>query len=236
LPGHGNAQEVVAGLFDKIVETGAFASEDEDAVGFEVEVGVVGGAAFVEAEDPDVFLLHLLEGADEVGDAGDADVLGGSGGGLGYGSGDGSRAALGEDDTVDSGTVGGAEESAEIVGVFDSVEGKEEAMLAVFFGGEEIFDGEELAFADDGEDALVGVGAGETCELVTRLDGDADASGAAEIDEALEAFVSTFAGDADVIELAGTGADGLLDGMEAVQNFHPSSLPSESYRIKGGGP
>ncbi len=220
LAGHGDAEEVVAGLFDEVVETGSFAAEDEDAVGAEVEVHVVGGAALVEAEDPDVFLLELLEGADEVGDAGDADVLGGSGGGLGDGAGDGGGAALGEDDAVDTGSVGGAEESAEVVGVFDAVEGEEEAVLAVGFGSEEVFDGEELALADDGEDALVGVGAGEAGELVAGLDGDADFGGAAELDEAFEAFVAALAGYADVIELAGAGADGLLDWVEAVENFH----------------
>ncbi len=236
MPGHGNAQEVVAGLFDEVVETCAFASEDEDAVGLEVEVGVVGGAALVETEDPDVLLLHLLQRADEVGDAGDADVLGGPGGGLGYGAGDGRGAALGNDDAVYSCAVGGAEEGTEVVGVFYAVEGEEEAVLAVLFGGEEVFDGEEFALADDGEDALMGVGAGEAGELIAGLDGDADASGAAEFDHALEAFVSAFAGDADVIELAGTGADGLLDRMEAVQNFHPPSLPLETCKNRGGEP
>jgi len=221
---------VVAGFFDEVVETCTFASEDEDTVGLEVEVGIVGGAAFVEADDPDVFLLELLEGADEVGDAGYTDVFRGSGGGLGYGSGNGSGAAFGEDDAVDSGSVGGAEESAEIVRVFDAIEGEEEAMLAVFFGGEEIFDGEEFALADYGEDALVGIGAGEAGELVAGLDGDADASGAAELGNAFELLVSTFAGDGDVIELAGTRADRLLNRMEAVQNFHSSSLPLETSR------
>ena len=224
--GHGDAEEVVAGFFDEIVETGTFASEDENAIGFEVEIGVVGGAALVEAKDPDVLLLHLLQRADEIGDAGDADVLGGSGGGLGYGAGDGRGTAFGDDDAVYSCAVGGAEEGSEGVGIFYAVEGEEEAVLAVLFGCEEVFDGEELALADDGEDALMSVGAGEAGELVARLDGDADASGAAEFDHALEAFVSTFAGDADVIELAGTGADRLLNRMEAVQNFHSSSLPS----------
>jgi len=129
LAGHGDAQEVVAGFFDEVVEACAFAAKDEDAVGgAEVEVGVIGGAAFVEAQDPDVFLLHLLEGADEVGDACDADVLGGSGGGFSDGSGDGGGAALGDDDAVDAGTVGGAEEGTEVVGIFDPVEGKEEAL------------------------------------------------------------------------------------------------------------
>ena len=106
-------------------------------------------------------------------------------------------------------------------------------MLAVLFGSEEVFDGEELALADNGEGALVGVGAGETGELVAGLDGDADAGGAAEFDQALEAFVSAFAGDADVIELAGTGADGLLDGVEAVQNFHLSILLPENHGRQG---
>ena len=82
----------------------------------------------------------------------------------------------------------------------------------------------------------MGVCAGEAGELVAGLDGDANAGGAAEFDQALEAFVSAFAGDADVIELAGTGADGLLDGVEAVQNFHPSILPSENCRNRGRQP
>jgi hypothetical protein len=220
LASHGDAEEVVAGLFDEVVEAGSLAAQDEDAVGAEVEVHVVGGAALVEAEDPDVFLLELFERADEVGDSGYADVLGGSGGGLGDGAGDGGRAPLGEDDAVDTGSVGGAEESAEVVGVFDAVECEEEAVLAVGFGGEEVFDGEELALADDGEDSLMGVGAGEAGELVAGLDGDADFGGAAELDEAFEAVVAALAGYADVIELAGAGADGLLDWVEAVENFH----------------
>jgi hypothetical protein len=216
---------VVAGFFDEVVEACTFAAEDEDAVGFEVKVGVVRGAALVESDDPDVLLLHLLEGADEVGYAGYADVFGGSCGGFGYGAGDRGGAALGDDDTVYSGSVGGAEERSEVVGVFYAVEGEEEAVRAVFFGGEEVFDGQELTLADDGDDALVGVGAGEAGELVAGLDGDADAGGAAELGEAFELFIFTLAGDADVIELAGTGADGLLYRVEAVQNFHPLSLP-----------
>ena len=222
---HGDAEEVVAGLFDEVVKTSSFAAEDEDAVGAEVKVHVVGGAALVETEDPNVVLLELLEGADEIGDAGDADVLGGPGGGFGDGAGDGGRAALGENDAVDTSSVGGAEEGAEVVWVFDAVEGEEEAVLAVGFRGEEVFDGEELALADDGEDALVGVGAGEAGELVARLDGDTDFGGSAEFDEAFEAVVTALAGYADVIELAGAGADGLLNWVEAVENFHPSKIP-----------
>ena len=126
-------------------------------------------------------------------------MLGGSSGGLGHGSGDRSGTAFGEDDAIDACAVGGAEKSAEVVGVFNAVERKEEAILAIFFGGEEIFDGEEFALADDSEDALMRVGAGEAGELVAGLDGDPDASGAAELSEAFELLIPTLAGDADVI-------------------------------------
>ncbi len=60
--GHGDAQQVVAGAADQVVEAGAFAAEDEDTVAGEVELVVVGGAAFVEADDPDVLLASALRG------------------------------------------------------------------------------------------------------------------------------------------------------------------------------
>ena len=103
---------MVAGALDEVVEAGAFAAEDEADVLLEVEVGVVGGAALVEAYDPDVLFLHGLEGAGDVDDLGDADVLAGSGGGFCGDGGEWRGAALGEDDAVDAGAVGGAEERA----------------------------------------------------------------------------------------------------------------------------
>ena len=219
---------MVAGFFDEVVEACAFAAEDEDGVGGEVVVGVVGGSALVESDDPNVGFLHLLEGADEVGDAGDADVFGGSGGGLGDGGGDGGGAALGEEDAVDSGAVGSADECSEVVRVFEAVKSEEEAR--VVRQGQEVFEGEELAFADHGEDALVGVGAGEAGELVAGFEGDTDFGGPGEGDDGLKAGVRlsvgsvTFPSYRDVVKLAGAGADGLLDGMEAVENFHFFSL------------
>ena len=77
----------------------------------------------------------------------------------------------------------------------------------------------------------MGIGAGETGELVAGFEGDTDAGGAAEVDEAgdsgIAAGVAALAGDADVVQLTRTGADGLLDGVEAVKNFHESSLLSK---------
>jgi hypothetical protein len=65
--------------------------------------------------------LEGLEGSGDVDDLGDADVLAGSGGGFCRDGGERGGAAFGEDDAVDAGTVGRAEERAEVVGVFYSV-------------------------------------------------------------------------------------------------------------------
>ena len=218
--GHGDAQEVVAGALDEVVETGAFAAEDEAGVLLEVEVGVVGGAALVEADDPDVGFLEGLEGASEVDDLGDADVLGGTGGAFGDDGGQGGGAALGDDDAVDAGAVGGADEGAEVVGVFYAVEGEEEAVAGGTDGGmDEVFEGEELALAQEGDDALVHVSFGVLVELDAGFGDNADLGGAGEVKQAFHAGVAAgfaLAGDGDVVNLAGACAEGLFDRVQTV--------------------
>jgi hypothetical protein len=95
----------------------------------------------------------------------------------------------------------------------------------VGLGGDQVLDGEEVAFADQGNDSLVGVGAADAGELVAGFEGDADAGGAAEFGEAFEFGVTALAGEDDGIEPARTRANGFFDGMQAVKNFHGTSLP-----------
>jgi hypothetical protein len=211
---------VVAGLLDEVVEARAFATEDENAIGGEIEVGVVGGTTLVESDDPDVSFLHLLEGADEIGDSGDTNVFGGPGRGFGYGGGNGGAATLREENAVDSGSIGRSEEGPEIVGVFDAVERKEEAGPASCIGNEEVFDGEECPLTKVGDNALVRLGFGDAGELVARLDSDADAGGAGEGGEAIKLCIAALAGDGDAVEPTGAGPDGLFNGVEAIKNFH----------------
>jgi hypothetical protein len=211
---------VVAGLFDQVVQTGPFAAKHEDAVGFEIESGVIRRPALVQPQNPYIFLLELFERTDEVSDAGDADVLGGSGGGLGDGRGDGSGPALGEDDSVYSGAVGGAKERAEVVGVLDAVQSKEEMVLAFHFWGQKIFNSEKLTLADDCQHSLVGIRPGKAGELVTGFERDPDSFGLAELDQPFKTLIAPLPGDAYMIELARAGTDGLLDRVQTVKNFH----------------
>jgi hypothetical protein len=174
-----------------------------------------------------MLLLHLLECANQVGDAGDADVLGGPSGGFGYGCSDRGGSPFGEKDAIDSSAVSGSQQGPEIVGVFDAVESEEEPVPAGFGWSQKVLDSEELTLADDSQHALVGIGSGEAGKLVPGFEGDADTGSTAEVDEPFEAVVPAVASHADMVELPGTGADGLLDWVEAVENFHTSSLLSK---------
>ena len=118
---------MVTGASREVVEALAFAAEDDDGVCGPVIGVVVDGAALVEADAPDVLLLELLEGADEIDDAGDAYVFGGAGGGFDGDGAKGRRTSLRENDTVDASSVSGAQERAEVLGIFDAVKGEQEA-------------------------------------------------------------------------------------------------------------
>jgi hypothetical protein len=216
---------VVAGAADQVVQARAFASEDDYGIGREVAAVVILGAALVEADDPEVIGLEGFEGTDEVDDAGEAEVLGCSGRSLDGGGAEGGGTAFGGQDAVDAGGFGGAEEGAKVLRVFDAIEGEDQAG---FCSGEEVFDFEEFAFAREGDDALVGGGAGEAGEGFAGLGAEFDAGGTAEIGNGGEAGVVTsaeaFLGDADVIETARAGSEGLFDRMEAVEYIHWSPV------------
>src|SRR5208282_3362957 len=80
--GHGNAEEMIAGAADKIVQSCPLAAEDDDEIAGKIESIVIGLAAFVEPDDPKFVALEIFERADEVYDSGDAQMLGCAGAGF----------------------------------------------------------------------------------------------------------------------------------------------------------
>ncbi len=135
---------MIAGAADEIVESRALAAKGNDEIACEIELVVRGGAAFVESDDPEVAALELFERANEVDDAGNAEMLGGSGARFDGGGAEWSRAALCEEDAVDAGAVCNAKKSAEILRVFNAIEREEKAgggILCGWVGLEEVFEG-----------------------------------------------------------------------------------------------
>ncbi len=102
--------------------------------------------AGVEADDPEIVLLQFFEGANKIDDAGDAQVFGGAGAGFDGNRAEGRGSAFGENDAVDAGSVGNAEQRAEVLRIFNAVEREDEAARAgkARGRGEQVFDGEEF--------------------------------------------------------------------------------------------
>jgi hypothetical protein len=125
---------VVAGTLDEVVEACAFAAEDEDAVAGEIEPIIVRFSALVEADDPEVLLFEFLERADEVDYAGYAEMFGCTSAGFYSNGAEWGGTALGEYDAIDSCAIGYAKQGAEVLRVFDTVKGEDEAWLAGLLG------------------------------------------------------------------------------------------------------
>jgi hypothetical protein len=92
-----------------------------------------------------------------------------------------------------------------------------------------------LLGADDGDDALMGGGAGDVGEGLARLRADADFEGVGKRDDGFKAVVAAFAGYQHVVEAAFAGFKGFFDGMEAVEGLHRFSLEEVGKVSVAGG-
>jgi hypothetical protein len=214
---------MIAGATDEIVKPGAFASENDDEIAGEIELIVSGGAAFVETDDPEIVALELFKGANEIDDAGDAEVLGSARTGFDGSGAKWSGAALGEEDAIDTGAIGDAKKSSEVLRIFNAVEREDEAGGGVACGRwrrEEVLEGEKFLRVNERDDTLVVRSFSGDGKLLARPLKDANASVAALGDEAAETFIVALAGDENVIEPAATGLESFRDRMQPVENFH----------------
>ncbi len=228
---------MIAGAANQVVQAGSFTSEDDYGIGREVIAVVILGAVLIEADDPEMVLFEGFEGANEVNDAGDPEMLGGAGRGF---DGDGAQrsgAAFGEEDAIDTGALGRAQKRAEVLRIFHPVERQHEAGRGLLAGRrfrccEQIFQSEEVALAHDGDDTLMGRGLGDSGKSLAGLGTDRDGGFPAQGSDGGETRIlpttETLGGDTDMVEAAGPGAQSLFDRVKAVQNLHrcPSlSLP-----------
>ena len=172
---------MIAGAADEIVEARALAAQHDDEVAGEIEAVVVGFAALIETDDPEILALEVFERADQVDDAGNAQVLGCAGAGL-YGNGaQWCGTALGQHHTVDTGAIGYAQKRAKILRIFHAIESQDETRCGGLSGRrrEEIFEGKKLLRVDERDHALMRGSFGGDGELLARLLENADASLAA---------------------------------------------------------
>ena len=222
LSGHGDAQQMIAGAANQIVQPGAFASQHEHGIGPEIVAVVIRRAALVEADAPEVALLEHFKGANQIDHAREAKMLGGSGRGL---DGDGAQrggTALGEQDAVDAGGFGGAQQRAQVLRVFDAVESQDQARFGAI---EQVFHPEKPALPDHGNHSLVGSGAGQRVRAsrgsVRTGTPAARQSAMISVRRRASPWVRRSRATQTWSNLPGSGTQRLLDRVEAVNGFHP---------------
>jgi hypothetical protein len=150
-------------------------------------------------------------------------VLCGAGAGLDGDCAERRGTALGEDDAIDAGAIGYAKKGAEVLRVFNAVQGKHETGEAGFgcrIRRKEIFNGERLLRVDEGNHPLMSDVFRGQSQLLPRLLTDADAKLAAESHELFEAGIVALGGHQDVVKAATAGLESLFHRMQSVKNFH----------------
>jgi len=208
---------MVAGTADQVVQSCAFSTEDDYRVGREVEPVVILCAALVEAHAPQALLFQRFQSAHQIDDAGEAQMLSGPGGGFDGNRTERGRAAFHDQDAIHSRPLGGAEQCAEVLWIFDTVQGKDETWLGSF---KEVFNVQKIAFADDRDHALMGGIGGEPGEGFPGLLTDFDPCFPAKGDNPREASVMALPSYADMVESPVSGSKSLFHRMEAEQSFH----------------
>ena len=213
---------MIAGAADQIVQPGTLAPQNKHGIGPEIVVVVIRGGALVQTDAPEVALLQHFKGANQIDHARQAEMLGSSRRGLDSDGAERGRPALGQQDSVDACSFGGAQQRAQVLRVFDAVESQHQAGFGAL---EEVFHAEKLALPDHCDHSLVGGGARDLGEGVAGLGADRNARRSAEghnLGQAAGiALGEAFAGHANVVKLPGSGTQRLLDRVEAVDGFHP---------------
>jgi hypothetical protein len=137
----------------------------------------------------------------------------------------------GDDQAVAAGGFGAAGEGAEVVGVFDAVEGEVEGGFAAGQGdGEELGQVDRLEGGDDGQDALVGAAAGFGVDHRAGDGLDLDAAAAGQVEEVAEGGAAGPGGEQDPVHGA-AGAEGLDDRTAALDQ---GAALAGAGRLAGG--
>src|SRR3954465_1685329 len=103
-----------------------FGAENYGAIHVVVHFVIGLRSTLIEADGPDIAIFELFDRPRDVGDARDGHMLRCPGGRFRDRSSDSGGPSLWDDDAVGARSVGGAKQSAEIVGIFYSVENEQE--------------------------------------------------------------------------------------------------------------
>src|SRR5437868_11418041 len=197
----------------------AFGSQHDDAIHSIVKFVIAAIAALVETNDPETALLHFLKCACQVDYACDVHVLGSSSRCLCHRWINSRSPAFRNHNSICSGSISGADQCAEVMGILYSIEHDDKAVLSFFMSEDFIQFG--VVFAGyDRDYSLMRLGSCETVELFARYEAQRDALFSRQIDHRLQSLIVTLARDFHMIERPAARKQSLFHGMDSVENVH----------------
>jgi hypothetical protein len=132
-------------------------------------------------------------------------------------------AAFGDHDGAGSRSVSGANDGAQVVRIFDSVQHDQK-----FGSGGDVFELRVFLFGTESDDTLMGLGAGETVQRASVFETHGRFVGSGEVDDFLEAMAPGATRDDDAFERAFC-AQSFGDGMNTNQDGQLSIIPRADY-------
>ena len=216
---------MVAGAADKVVQARTLAAKHKHAVAGKVEAVVIGFAALIQSDDPEILALEFFKRAHQVHNASNAKMLCRTRACFNGDRTERRRPALGEHYSVHSRAVGNPQQRAKVLRVFNAIESQNQASLCGRITGacgrlEEVFNGEELLRAHKSDYALMRGRFGHRGQLLAAFLANAHPGIAALSHKPLQPRIMTLIGHQHMVKAAAAGSQGLLNRMQAIQNFH----------------
>ena len=175
--------------------------------------------AFIQTVHEVAHVFERTQGLIDVDRADHRQVFQRTGGGLGDGFGEPGGAALGDNHGTGSGGMRGADHGTEVVGIFHAIEDDEQVC-----GGRHIVQLSVFLFGTEGDQTLMGFGAGEAIKCSTIFKTKRDGGLASEVDYLLDAGAAETARDEDSVQRA-AGAESFDNRVKSNEYGQETIIP-----------
>jgi hypothetical protein len=109
--------------------------------------------------------------------------------------------------------------------ILDTIEREEEPVLSLRLRSQQILDPQELTLPNHSEHALVSIRPRQPSQLIPRLQRHPNPSRPAQLYQPLQPLIPPLPGHTNMVKLPPPRPNSLLDRVQPIKNFHPSSLP-----------
>ena len=152
---HRNPQQVIAGLLHQVMQSSAFASKHQNAIAFEVIVGVIGSSTLIQSKNPDMLLLHLLQRPNQVRHPSDPHMLRSPSRRLRNRRSHWSRASFWQNHSINTSPIRSPQQSPKIMRILDAIQSQEKSVFSLSLRSQQILNPQEFTLPNHSQNTLM---------------------------------------------------------------------------------